>query len=64
MRVKIGSKWYSSDDQDLCVEFTEIELDQVKAMNPEVAPNRRFAVMEERGRTHEEMRAWIRECDE
>ena len=64
MRVKIGSEWYDSNDMDICVEFDEVELEQVKAINPENAPNRRFAVMQERGRTPDEMRAWIRECDE
>jgi len=66
MRVKIGSKWYSSDDQDICIEFTEKELEYVKteSFDPEVAPKRRFAVMHEDGRTTDQMREWIRECDE
>jgi len=64
MRVKIGSEWHDSDEVDICVEFSESELDYVQnTMDAEKAPNRRFAVMTERGRTPDEMRAWIREHD-
>lgn len=64
MKVKIGGNWISSDDQDICVQFTDSELSYIKETMPhESAPNNRFCVMKERGRTIAEMRDWIRECD-
>ena len=46
MRVKVNDEWYSTeDDNNICVEFTDVEVDQVKSMDPASAPNNRFAVL-------------------
>lgn len=43
MRVKIGSIWYSADDQPLAVQFTAEELAFIQAQDPATWPNRTFA---------------------
>lgn len=58
MKVRVGDKWYSSDDQPLSVMFTDDELADIKTMTRDEFPNLRFTA----GRfdTQEEIEAWAK----
>jgi len=60
MRVKIGSTWYSSDDQPLCVEVSEGEQRQIADMDRSVATHGRYAAFPD-GWSVEQARQWIQE---
>ncbi|ENA37426.1 hypothetical protein HMPREF1487_04344 [Pseudomonas sp. HPB0071] len=58
MRVKIGDTWYSAEDQWLCVELSESELEYVQSQDPNQWTNRRLAAGE--AEDPEALRTWMR----
>jgi len=44
MRVKIGDRWFDSDDQPLCVQLSELEQQQISELNRDVYTEGKFAV--------------------
>lgn len=43
MRVKIGEKWYDSNDEPICIQVSEVEQKQIGGMDREVATNGKYA---------------------
>lgn len=44
MRVRIGDQWYSTKDQPICIQLSELEQQQIAAMDRSVAPQGKYAV--------------------
>ncbi len=58
MKVKIGNKWYDSDDQYVAVQFEPNELEMVKSMNVETSPNLKFGAGVQ---SDVDLKKWIRD---
>jgi len=62
MKVKVGDKWYSSDEQPVAVEFKDHEIEYIKNnMDKKSAPNNRFGVGV--WNDYRSAKKWIRERD-
>lgn len=62
MRVKIGNTWYDAAETPICIQFEDVEIEGVKGMTKDGAPNNRFiAFTESDGLTADVIRQWVRD---
>jgi predicted transcriptional regulator YdeE len=60
MKVKIGEAWYSSDEQPICIQVSELEQKQISQMDRKQAPAGKYAIFPNSDEiTPEEMRDWM-----
>jgi len=60
MRVKVGDRWYSSDEQPICIQVSEGEQRQIEDMDRSVATHGKYAVFPDADKTTaEEKLGWL-----
>ena len=65
MKVKIGSRWYSSEHEPICIQVTSKERDQIASLNPTRTPSMKYASFpEELAITVEEKLEWMTKEEE
>ena len=65
MRVKIGNKWYNSDEQPICIQISEKEQALIGDMQRGPESNGMFAVFPEDTTMSAEQRlAWMKDVNE
>lgn len=62
MKVKIGNKWYDSNDEPICIQVSEGEQKQIGEMDRSVAKKGRYAIFPNaQNWTQEQMIEWMNE---
>lgn len=61
MRVKLGDKWYSSEDQPIGLQLSELEQKQISEMDRSVAVNGKYACFPDTSNMNrEQMIDWMK----
>jgi len=60
MRVKVGDKWFDSNEQPICIQVSEGEQEQIGRMDRRVAKEGKYAVFPDIELTREECLAFMR----
>ena len=60
MRVKIGNKWYNSDDTPICIQINDTEHNLISTMDRVVAKEGKFGVFPDNSTlTYKEKYKWM-----
>ena len=60
MRVKVGDRWYSSDEQPICIQVSKGEQRQIAEMDRSIAKHGKYAIFPNADKTTaEEKLEWM-----
>lgn len=63
MRVKIGNKWFDSDDQPICIQINDVEQNHISQIDRKIAESGKYAVFPDNTEmTVDQMREWMNEA--